>query len=59
MTFSLHATGVPKVAIDEVVPGLVGDLVASRITAGDTTLWGEAAEAEAAVRLGWVEAVRS
>ena len=57
MTFSLHATGASKVAIDEVVPGLVGDLVASRITFGDATLWGPAAEAEASVRLGWVEAV--
>lgn len=57
MTFSLHATGAPKVAIDEVVPGLVGDLIASRITSGDATIWGEAAEAEASVRLGWVEAV--
>lgn len=57
MTFSLHASGAPRVAIDETVPGLVRDLVASRITSGDNTLWGVDAEAEAAVRLGWVEAV--
>lgn len=57
MTFSIHASGAAKTAIDEVVPRLVGDLVASRITGFDSTLWGEAAEEEAAKRLGWVEAV--
>ncbi|MGO2847515.1 MAG: glucose-6-phosphate isomerase, partial [Microbacterium gubbeenense] len=57
MTFSIHTSGAPKAAIDEVVPRLVGDLVASRITAFDSTLWGAAAEEEAAKRLGWVEAV--
>jgi glucose-6-phosphate isomerase len=57
MTFSIHTSGAPRAAIDETVPGLVHDLVASRITNGDPTLWGTAAEAEAAVRLGWVEAV--
>lgn len=57
MTFSIHASGAAKAAIDEVVPRLVADLVASRITAFDQTLWGPDAEAEAAQRLGWVEAV--
>ncbi|MGM7696636.1 glucose-6-phosphate isomerase [Microbacterium sp. A84] len=57
MTFSIHASGAAKVAIDEVVPRLVGDLIASRITGFDATLWGEAAEEEASKRLGWVEAV--
>ncbi len=57
MTFSIHVTGAAKAAIDEVVPTLVGDLIASRITAFDSTLWGDEAEAEAATRLGWVEAV--
>lgn len=57
MTFALHATGAAKAAIDEVVPGLVAGLIASRITSGDATIWGPAAESEAAVRLGWVEAV--
>ena len=36
---------------------LVEQLVASRITAGDATLWGPAAEAEASLRLGWTQAV--
>ncbi|MFT4259043.1 glucose-6-phosphate isomerase [Microbacterium sp.] len=57
MTFALHASGAARAAIEEAVPGLVHDLVASRITGGDATLWGPDAEAEAAMRLGWVEAV--
>ncbi len=57
MTFSLHASGAARTAIEEIVPGLIGDLVASRLTAGDASLWGAAAEAEASVRLGWIEAV--
>ena len=57
MTFSIHTSGAAKSAIDDVVPGLVRDLVASRITGGDATLWGPDAESEASIRLGWVEAV--
>ena len=38
-----------------VVRTLVDDRVASRIAARDKTLWGEAAEEEAAKRLGWVQ----
>nr|WP_208382614.1 glucose-6-phosphate isomerase [Microbacterium ulmi] len=43
--------------VDETVKGLVDDLVASGVTAGDPTLWGLAAEEEASARLGWVQAV--
>ncbi|WP_102192916.1 glucose-6-phosphate isomerase [Microbacterium aurantiacum] len=57
MTFSIHTSGAPRAAIDEVVPGLVRDLIASRLTGGDASLWGPDAEAEASIRLGWVEAV--
>ncbi|MDR2320580.1 MAG: glucose-6-phosphate isomerase [Microbacterium sp.] len=57
MSFEIHTSGAPKAAIDEVVPRLVGELIASRITGGDPTVWGEAAEAEAGIRLGWVDAV--
>lgn len=57
MTVKVAARGPAAEAIDRVVPQLVADLVASRITAGDATLWGPDAEAEAAIRLGWVEAV--
>lgn len=57
MTFDLHASGAPKAAIETVVPGLIADLVASGLTAGDAFLWGPAAEADASTRLGWVDAV--
>jgi glucose-6-phosphate isomerase len=57
MTFAIHASGAARAAIDETVPALVHDLIASRVTGGDATLWGPEAEAEAATRLGWVEAV--
>lgn len=57
MTAVVEARGDALAAIDTYVPALVADRVASRITAGDPTLWGEAAEAEASVRLGWTQAV--
>lgn len=56
MTFSINASGAALEAIERVVPQLVSDGVAGRLVAGDATLWGEAAEAEASIRLGWVEA---
>lgn len=57
MTFDIHLTGHVKAVVHETLPGLIADLVASGITAGDASLWGPAAEAEAAQRLGWVQAV--
>lgn len=57
MTVVVAARGAAQDAIDRHVPALVADLVASRITGGDPTLWGTAAEAEASVRLGWTQAV--
>ncbi len=57
MSFQIHLSGHVKSVVDETLPSLVGDLVASGVTAGDPTLWGPAAEAEAAQRLGWVDAV--
>jgi glucose-6-phosphate isomerase len=41
-------------ALERHLPALVADKVASGITGGDPTLWGEAAVSEASVRLGWV-----
>lgn len=55
--FGVHVSGDAEAAVRELVPGLVTDFVASRLTAQDATLWGPEAEAEASVRLGWVEAV--
>ncbi|AXL12364.1 glucose-6-phosphate isomerase [Microbacterium foliorum] len=57
MTFAIHASGAARVAIDETVPALVHDLIASRVTGADSALWGPDAESEASIRLGWVEAV--
>jgi glucose-6-phosphate isomerase len=39
---------------EAVVERLVADQVASKLAAQDPTLWGEAAESEASIRLGWV-----
>jgi len=57
MTVTVAARGDAQTAIDTHVPHLVSQFVASRITAGDNTLWGPAAEAEASIRLGWTQAV--
>ncbi|HEY4268302.1 MAG TPA: glucose-6-phosphate isomerase [Galbitalea sp.] len=57
MSVAIKATGAAKAAVDRIVPQLVSDLVASRITSQDETLWGPDAEAEAAKRLGWTESV--
>lgn len=57
MSFALHTSGAADEAIDAVVPQLVGDLIASRITSGDSSIWGPEAEKEASKRLGWIEAV--
>jgi len=54
---TVASSGAAAEAIRRVVPELVKDFVASRITNGDNTLWGPDAEAEAEKRLGWVEAV--
>jgi len=57
MSATVEARGAALEAINRHVPQLVADRVASRITGGDATLWGEAAEAEASIRLGWTQAV--
>ena len=57
MSFDIRVSGHVKAVVDETLPGLVADLVASGVTAQDPTLWGPDAEAEAARRLGWVQAV--
>jgi glucose-6-phosphate isomerase len=43
--------------VERIVPQLVADLVASRITGLDGSLWGTEAEEEASQRLGWTESV--
>jgi len=55
-TLSYDATGAPRQAHEQHLPALLEDRVATRIFAKDPTLWGPDAEAEASVRLGWVDA---
>ncbi|WP_396668409.1 glucose-6-phosphate isomerase [Microbacterium sp. R86528] len=57
MTFAIHLSGHVKSVVEQTLPTLVGSLVASGITAGDSSLWGADAEEEATKRLGWVDAV--
>jgi glucose-6-phosphate isomerase len=56
VSFDIVASGAAADAVRRLVPGLVDDLVASRLTAADVTLWGPDAETEAGKRLGWTEA---
>ncbi len=53
------ATGAAADAVRSWVPRLVEERFASRLFDKDATLWGEAARAEASVRLGWVELHRT
>lgn len=57
MTVTIAATGAAAEAVERVVPQLVSDGVAGAITTQDPTLWGPDAEPEAAIRLGWTEAI--
>jgi len=57
MTIKIHPTGAAAAAVEQHVPGLVSAYVASGITGQDPTLWGPDAESEAAIRLGWTQAV--
>ncbi|AIY00332.1 glucose-6-phosphate isomerase [Arthrobacter sp. PAMC 25486] len=55
-SLAFAATGAAQEAGATHLMTLVADQVASRIFAKDATLWGADAEAESAIRLGWVEA---
>lgn len=57
MSFEIHTSGAPKAAVEALVPGLVADMIATALTAADSSLWGPDAEAEASTRLGWLQAV--
>jgi glucose-6-phosphate isomerase len=58
-SLEVAATGAAADAITECVPSLVSDRFASRLFAKNPTLWGDAAEEEASVRLGWVNLHRT
>ncbi|MDN3480433.1 glucose-6-phosphate isomerase [Arthrobacter sp. APC 3897] len=53
-TLSFEAAGAALAAVEKNVPALVRDEVAARLLAQDPTLWGPDAEAEASIRLGWL-----
>lgn len=57
MSIRIAVSGAAAEAVDRVVPQLVSDLVASRLTGLDSSLWGPAADEEASTRLGWLESV--
>ncbi|WP_292832775.1 glucose-6-phosphate isomerase [Microbacterium sp.] len=57
MSFEIHVSGQVKDVVAAALPDLVNSLVASGITSGDSDLWGPDAAADAARRLGWVQAV--
>jgi hypothetical protein len=52
----VSVAGVAADAVEKVVPTLVAERFASRLDAGDATLWGPDAVAESTIRLGWVHA---
>lgn len=52
---AVTVTGDAADAVSVHSPALIADSVASRIGAKDFTLWGEEAEAESKIRLGWTE----
>jgi glucose-6-phosphate isomerase len=57
VSFKVHVVGgAAEEAVNETVPTLVSDLVASAIAAQNPSLWGPDAESEASIRLGWTEA---
>ena len=52
----ISTAGVASDAVERIVPELVASRFATRLRAGDSTLWGPDAEAESSIRLGWVHA---
>lgn len=57
MSIRISVSGATARVVERTMPALLADLVASRITSQDNSLWGPDAEAESAIRLGWTEAV--
>lgn len=56
MNLEVATRGASSAAVDLYVPELVREKIASRIFSKDHTVWGEEAEAESSIRLGWVAA---
>jgi len=57
VSVTVVATGAAADAVARLIPGLIDDGIAGRITSQDPSVWGPAAEEESAKRLGWTEAV--
>ncbi|HEY0375248.1 MAG TPA: hypothetical protein VGC94_10660 [Amnibacterium sp.] len=57
MSVRIALGGAAEEAVGRVLPRLVDEKVASGITAQDASLWGAAAETDAAGGLGWTESV--
>lgn len=58
MTIKVHYSKTVESALAQFLPQLIEDKVASRIFQKDSSLWGEAAQPEASIRLGWVDAAK-
>ena len=58
MNFEVATRGASATAVELFVPELVRERIASRVFAKDHTIWGQEAEAESSIRLGWVDAAR-
>jgi len=56
MSVKVTTTGSASEAVTSAAPELVAEKIASRIFAKDATIWGPEAQAESAIRLGWVDA---
>lgn len=55
MSVDVRVDAAVSAAADPALTALARDRVAGRVFARDATLWGPAAEAEAAIRLGWTD----
>ncbi len=57
MSVTVGVRGAAAEAVERLLPQLISDGVAGRITSQDPSLWGAEAEEESSKRLGWTEAV--
>lgn len=58
-SLTVEALGAAADAVERHLESLVANRFASRLFAQDSTLWGEAAQAEASIRLAWTGLARS
>jgi glucose-6-phosphate isomerase len=58
MQLKVIASGTAAAAVEDSLELLISKRIASRIASKDATVWGEDAEAESSIRLGWVSSAR-